>query len=50
MTDAWREAAPVSRAEWRDGWRVLLASVLGMGAGISMFVGVIGFFMKPLQA
>ncbi|QKS01121.1 MFS transporter [Sphingomonas sp. CL5.1] len=50
MTEAWCEAAPAPRAEWRDGWRVLLASVLGMGSGISMFVGVIGFFMKPLQA
>ena len=36
--------------EWRAGWPVLLGAMLGMGAGISLFGNVNGFFVKPLGA
>src|SRR5947209_20229717 len=36
--------------ELREGWPVLLGAVIGMAGGISMFVLVSGFFIKPLQA
>ncbi len=34
--------------EWRAGWPTLLGAMLSMGAGISLFGNVNGFFVKPL--
>jgi MFS family permease len=36
--------------EWRAGWPILLGAMLSMGAGISLFGNVNGFFVKPLAA
>lgn len=36
--------------EWRKGWPILLGAMLSMGAGISLFGSVNGFFVKPLAA
>lgn len=44
-------AAPLSRlGEWRIGWPSVVGAMLATGAGLSMFVGVSGFFVKPLSA
>jgi len=46
MDDVSRAAGPSS--EWRDGWTTVGGCMLAMGAGLSMYVAVAGFFVKPL--
>jgi MFS family permease len=40
----------ISAQELRRGWPTLVGSMIGLGAGISMFWGVASYFIKPLHA
>jgi MFS family permease len=40
----------ISVPEMRRGWPTLVGSMIGMGAGISMFWPASSYFIKPLQA
>ncbi len=36
--------------EWKQGWRAVFASTVGMGSGIGLYVMVAGLFVIPLEA
>jgi hypothetical protein len=40
----------ISIQELRHGWPTLVGSMIGLGAGISVFVTTASYFIKPLQA
>jgi len=39
-----------SGGEWAHGWRAVGGSMLGIAAGLNMFIVISGFFVKPLIA
>lgn len=55
MNTSNESAAPASRAwsaadtaEWKQGWRVVLGSAIGLGAGVNLYILVASIFIEPL--